>query len=110
MRALKMRCPKCGSTPLFASYLRAVDHCPACHEAWGQIRADDGPTWLTIVIVGHIMAPILVIAVPETMWPEWVSLVVWLGLALVLSLLVLPRAKALFIAMIWQMKCSGAKK
>ena len=42
---------------LFKSYLKQVEACPACGEAWSEVRADDGPAWLTILIVGHLLAP-----------------------------------------------------
>ena len=33
--------------------------CPVCGEEFHHHRADDGPAYLTILIVGHLMAPVL---------------------------------------------------
>jgi len=110
LRGLCGRCPKCGNAPLFRRYLKQVENCASCGEAFGHIRADDGPAWLTIVIVGHILAPILLNVVPNSTWPDWVSMLVWPSFAVLLAVLMLPRAKGLFIASIWRMNCSGAER
>ena len=39
--------------------------------------------------------------------PLWVSITVWPLTALTLTLAILPRAKAIFIAAIWAMKAPG---
>jgi uncharacterized protein (DUF983 family) len=41
--------------------------------------------------------------------PFWISMTVWPLMALALTLTVLPRAKALFIAAIWAMKAPGVE-
>ena len=98
------RCPNCGTGKLFSRYLKQVDYCADCDAPLGQIRADDGPAWLTIILVGHILAPVLLLVVPGSLWPEWVSALVWCSLALVMTLLLLPRAKGLFIGVLWRMQ------
>lgn len=102
VRSLIGLCPHCGKGKLFSRYLKQVEHCDICHEAYGHIRADDGPAWLTIVIVGHLFAPILLDVIPDSTWPDWVSMTVWPGLALLAALVILPRAKGLFIGLIWR--------
>src|SRR5471032_3650243 len=62
------RCPNCGEGRLFASYLKPVERCSVCGEPLGHIRADDGPAWLTILLVGHILAPFLLAVAPNTDW------------------------------------------
>ncbi|WP_316353719.1 DUF983 domain-containing protein [Candidatus Trichorickettsia mobilis] len=101
-RALFGFCPSCGKGRLFTTYLKQVEHCMSCNECFGRIKADDGPAWLTIFMVGHILIPILLTVAPRTTWPEWVSMIVWPGLALILAIIILPRAKGLFIAIIWR--------
>lgn len=109
-RALAGRCPNCGQSPLFASYLKQVEHCAVCGEAWGHIRADDAPPWLTILIVGHILVPPAIAVEAWELWPGWVSMTLWPALALALSLLILPRAKGLFIAAIWKTRAPGSEQ
>ena len=104
------RCPRCGHGKLFNSYLKPVDHCAACAEPLGHIRADDGPAWLTILLTGHILAPLILALEPNTDWPGWMSMTVWPLAALTLAILLLPRAKGIFIAVIWRTGCVGSEK
>lgn len=101
-RALCGRCPKCGEGKLFRSYLKQVDVCALCNECYGHIRADDGPAWLTILAVGHIIVPMVVEVERNSTWPMWVPMVLWPSLALLLTLLILPLAKGLFITILWR--------
>ena len=101
-------CPKCGQGRLFSGYLTPVKACSVCGEPLGHIRADDGPAWLTIVVVGHILAPILLGVVPTLSWPDWEIMAVISALTLFLTLILLPRAKGLFIGVIWRSSCVGA--
>ncbi len=109
-RAVLGHCPNCGQGRLFKSYLKQVDSCQYCSEEFGHIRADDGPAWLTIVLVGHIMAPFIVMYAIDSAWPVWLSVTVWSAFAVTLMLVLLPRSKGLFIAIIWRMQCSGGDK
>ena len=55
------RCPACGTGSMMSGFLKVADSCPDCGEAFHHHRADDGPAYLTILIVGHLMAPALLI-------------------------------------------------
>jgi uncharacterized protein (DUF983 family) len=101
-RGIAGRCPKCGAGKLLASYLKPVAACAVCGEVLGNIRADDGPPWLTILITGHILLPLIFTIEPHLNWPDWLSMSVWVSLATALMLLILPRAKGLFIGVIWK--------
>ena len=109
LRGLQRRCPNCGKGHLFRSYLKQVDHCDICQEPFGHIRADDGPAWLTIIIVGHILVTIMLLSLPNN-WPDWVAMTVWPGATAILTLTLLPFCKGLFIAVIWRTKCVGAEE
>ena len=63
------RCPNCGRGRILHSYVKVHDKCSSCGEDLHLARADDGPAYLTILIVGHIVAPLLLI-VFETFRPE----------------------------------------
>jgi uncharacterized protein (DUF983 family) len=107
VRAVSGRCPACGGGKFFKSYLNQVDKCLVCGECFGQIHADDGPAWLTIGVVGHIVVPMALFGETTFHWPLLVSMTVWPLTALALTMTILPRAKALFIAAIWAMKAPG---
>ncbi len=109
-RAVLGRCPKCGKGKLFAGYLKQVEQCAVCGERFGHIRADDGPAWLTILVVGHILATLILAIAPNTDWPDWMGTLIWCTVALALILVILPRSKGLFIAIIWRSGCLGTGK
>jgi uncharacterized protein (DUF983 family) len=106
LRALLGRCPCCGEGKLFRSYLKQVENCSACGEAFGQIRADDAAPWLTIIIVGHVFLP-FAFMVNVDFLPAWAAMILWSALFAAISLAILPRAKALFIAILWQTRAPG---
>jgi uncharacterized protein (DUF983 family) len=58
-RGLLGRCPACGKAHLFHGFLRVVTGCAACGAPLGLARADDAPPYLTILITGHVVVPLL---------------------------------------------------
>lgn len=81
-----MRCPACGQGKLFAGYLTVTPACAACGVPLGLVRAEDVPPYFTIVVVGHIVVPAMLLV--EQAWhPElWVHAALWLPLTLGLAL------------------------
>ncbi|PWR04032.1 hypothetical protein DKT77_03005 [Meridianimarinicoccus roseus] len=106
-RGLALRCPSCGRGHLMRTYLKPLDSCPACGEDLRPARADDGPAYLTILVVGHLMAPFIHVAF--TTWrPD--PLVMAFGLSagcVALSLFLLPRMKGLIIGFQWARRMHG---
>ena len=101
-RGFRGACPNCGKGRLFRSYLAQNDTCPACHEDFSTIHADDGPAWFVMLLTGAIvMPPALYLAIHEMM-PDWVVILLLLILTAVVALLLLPRAKGLFVAILWR--------
>ncbi|MEO3430488.1 DUF983 domain-containing protein [Pelagibius sp. CAU 1746] len=109
-RGLRGLCPSCGAANLFASYLKQVESCPACREELGHIRSDDAAPWLTILVVGHIVVPVMFTVERYTAWPDWVAMTVWPLAALALVLAVLPRAKGLLLSIIWATRAPGSER
>ena len=95
------KCPNCGSGPMMKSYLKVRDTCTVCREDLSHHRADDGPAYLTILIVGHIMAPLLHIVF--TTWrPEpLVLFTIFVIGGVTLSLYLLPRLKGAIVGFQW---------
>ncbi len=110
LRALKLRCPNCGKEKLFSSYLKQVEACPNCGEEYAHIHTDDAAPWLTILIVGHIIVPIMVAVEASDVWPTGFSAIFWPAAATLLGGLVLPRAKALILSVIWYDRAPGSEK
>ena len=51
----RLRCPNCQGGKLFTGYLKPVDQCAYCGEDFKPQRADDGPAYIVILLVGHII-------------------------------------------------------
>lgn len=108
-RGLRGRCPACGEGHLFARYLKPVPGCSVCNEPLGHIRSDDAAPWLTILVVGHIVVPLMLAVERVSQWPEWVAMIVWPLVALALTLAVLPRSKGLLLSIIWATRAPGSE-
>ncbi|MGF1660175.1 MAG: DUF983 domain-containing protein [Rubrimonas sp.] len=104
---LRRRCPGCGEGPAFEGYLRIRDACPACGEALRHHRADDAPAWATMLIVGHLMAPLILAARTALDVPVWVHMTLWPLVALGLCLLLLPRVKGAVLGYQWAQRMHG---
>jgi len=107
LRGWRRRCPQCGAGPMLKGYLKVRDRCPVCAEALHHHRADDGPAYLTILIVGHVMAPLLLFVF--TTWrPEPMILATGFSVGCVaLSLYLLPRLKGAMVALQWARRMHG---
>ncbi|WP_420854796.1 DUF983 domain-containing protein [Salipiger pentaromativorans] len=106
-KGFRRRCPNCGTGPMLSSYLKVRDHCPVCREELHHHRADDGPAYLTILIVGHIMAPAL-LWVFTTWRPEPLILITIFSIGCIgLSLYLLPRLKGAIVGFQWARHMHG---
>ena len=103
------RCPSCGKTPLFRSYLKQVSACSNCGAEFARIRADDAAPWLTIIVVGHLFLPLIFFVNLENYMPFWVGVTAWGAFFCALSLALLPRAKGLFIGLLWVTRAPGVE-
>ncbi len=107
IRGFRGRCPRCGSGRLFYSYLKPIENCAVCGEALGKIRTDDVAPWLTILCVGHLVVPMILISEHLGMAPN-IQVALWVPIVLLLTLLLLPRCKGLIIGLMWSLELSGS--
>jgi len=106
-RGWNQRCPNCGSGPIFDGYLKVRHDCPACNQALYHHRADDGPAWATMLIAGHLMAPMMIILF-ETFRLGPLPMIAAIVIPFVLLCLwLLPRIKGGFIAFQWAKRMHG---
>ena len=107
LRGWRRRCPNCGSGPMLRGYLKVRESCPVCGEALHHQRADDGPAYLTILIVGHLMAP-LILWVFTHYRPDPLVLATVFSIGTVaLSLYLLPRLKGALVGLQWAKRMHG---
>ena len=106
-RGFAKRCPRCGEGRLFDGYLKVARTCPSCGEALHHHRADDGPAYLTILIVGHIVGLAMHFAWTAFRPEPLVFATVLTVLAVALSLWLLPRLKGAIVAFQWAREMHG---
>lgn len=103
----KRCCPQCGKGRMFDGYLKVRASCPECHEELLHHRADDGPAYLTILIVGHILAPSFLYIFTQFR-PNPYTLIATFSLGTIaLSLWLLPRLKGALIGLQWAKRMHG---
>jgi uncharacterized protein (DUF983 family) len=107
LRGWRLRCPNCGAGPLLKGYLTVREACPVCGEDLHHQRADDGPAYLTILVVGHLMAPLIFWSfVKYRPDPMTLATIFTVG-TVALSLYLLPRFKGVVVAVQWAKRMHG---
>jgi uncharacterized protein (DUF983 family) len=110
LRGWRGKCPRCGKGSLFSSFLKMRSHCPACELALEPYRADDAPAYFTILVVGHIVVPLVLLV---ERWgnqpPLWFHAALWLPLSVILALYLLPHIKGAVIALLWAHRIAAPK-
>ena len=104
------RCPRCGQGRLFHHYVKIVDCCSICGEPYGHFRTDDAAPWLTILVVGHITVPIILILERRFQLAMGLAFAIYLPLIIALTVILLPRCKGVIAALLWAMKAEGSEK
>ncbi len=101
-RALRRRCPNCGGSGLFRSWVRMVPACPTCGLALE--RKEEGyivGAYMFNIIVAELAFLTVFLAALLALWPDppW-EILTWAGAALMLLMPVLfyPVSKTLFLA------------
>jgi uncharacterized protein (DUF983 family) len=100
-RGLQRKCPHCGEGALFAGYLKVAPTCASCGHNNGRYRADDGPAYLTVLLMGHfLVAPALMFPI---IWQADPLIVVPIALVTVtaVTLAMLGCIKGAWIGLIW---------
>lgn len=106
-RGALCRCPACGEGRLYSRYLKVSDSCPQCGAEMHHQRADDGPAYIVILIVGHLMGTIILMT-----WESWRPDPVWLSaglsvISIVMALVMLPPVKGALVGLQWAKRMHG---
>lgn len=103
-RGLAHKCPACGKGALYGRYLKVEPTCGACGHELAAYPADDGPAYLTIILIGHlIIAPLLIFPIIWRSDPRY-SLPIILGALTLVTLLALPRIKGGWIGLMYALQ------
>lgn len=108
-RGLALRCPACGKGKLLAGYLKPAEQCSSCGEDFSHIRADDGPAWATILLIGHLVSPAFFVFATTDAETGFRAFLFIAAAVIGATLLILPRMKGLFVALIWASRAGEVK-
>lgn len=109
-RGARGRCPRCKEAKLFRRFLKPVSHCPHCGHDWTHQRADDFPAYVSILVTGHLMAPLIIALARDTQVSVTVMVSIVVPLATILMIGLLQPAKGAIIALQWWFGMHGFKK
>jgi uncharacterized protein (DUF983 family) len=107
--------PRCaGLSPALRSTAdrssRATSVAPSCDRCaadTGQIYTADIAPYFTILLVGHVVVPLLLLTEQHIHPALWVQVAIWPTLALVLTLWFLPRVKGCIMGLMWALGMRG---
>ena len=107
LRGFRRKCPNCGEGNMFSGYLKVADSCDICGEALHHHRADDGPAYLTILIVGHLLAPLIHVVWTNFRPDPLIMITIFTIFCVSLSLFLLPRLKGFVVGIQWSRRMHG---
>lgn len=108
-RGLQRKCPCCGRGAAFRGYLKVVDSCASCGTPLSIYPCDDGPAYVTMLLIGHlVIAPAFMFHI-FYLYPVEVIAPVMVGLMLILTLVTLPFVKGVYLNLMWYLGLKRAR-
>ena len=98
-RGFSKKCPNCGVSSLFPKYLETFKKCNKCGIDFTRYRSDDGPAYCTILIIGHIIIPVILLSEKNFSLPLHFQMIFWPIITAGLTLWLLPKVKGAFIGL-----------
>ncbi len=92
-------CPRCGDGRLFSGFLTVGKECRQCGLDYSFADAGDGPAVFVILIVGFIVVGLALWMEVNHGPPLWLHFILWIPLAIGLSLAALRLSKGILIAL-----------
>jgi uncharacterized protein (DUF983 family) len=106
--SLKGLCPRCGARTLFAGVARFADRCGNCQLDFKSSDVGGGPEVFLILIVGTIVA-VGAIMVDLSYSPRWWVHLVWIPIAIGLTIAGLRVGKAALFYQSWRHKAGEGR-
>jgi uncharacterized protein (DUF983 family) len=110
MRGARGRCPGCSEAKLFLRFLKPRPRCAHCGHDWTHHQADDFPAYVSILITGHLMTPLIIALVRDAELSVAALVAIVLPLAMIVMIGLLQPAKGAIIALQWWFGMHGFKK
>jgi len=103
------RCPRCGEGKLFDGFLKVAPRCSSCGLDYSFADSGDGPAAFVILIIGFIVVGLALWMEVNFGPPLWVHFVLWVPLAIILSLVAMRWAKGILINMQYRNKAAPGR-
>lgn len=107
LRGLRGKCPRCGEARLFNHFLKPILSCPRCQQDWSHQQADDFPAYVSILLTGHLMAPLIIGLLRNTDLSAPILMAITMPVAILLMIGLLQPAKGGIIALQWWLGMHG---
>ncbi len=92
---------------MLRGFLRVRDTCPTCGEALHHHRADDGPAYLTVLVVAKASMAVYIAVFLAFGFPPWAMIAITWSVALAMICFLLPRLKGAIVAFQWSRRMHG---
>lgn len=102
-------CPRCGEGKLFDGFLKVAPRCSACGLDYAFADSGDGPAAFVILIIGFIVVGLALWMEVNVGPPLWVHFILWVPLAIILSLVAMRWAKGILINMQFRNKAAPGR-
>lgn len=96
---LTCSCPRCGQGRLFDGLLKVKPACSSCGLDYSFADSGDGPAVFVILIIGFLVVGLALWTEVNYNPPIWLHFIIWIPLAIGLSLWLLRIMKSLLIAL-----------
>lgn len=100
-RGAMLRCPCCGEGHLFKRYLKVAPECESCGLDFTPQRADDGPAYIVILVVCHVLGVVLHLTYEYFLENPLLLALLLSVISVGVSLAALPVVKGAIIAFQW---------
>ncbi|MEO8722288.1 MAG: DUF983 domain-containing protein [Sphingobium sp.] len=107
LSGLRNRCPACGTGKIFSRFLKPAHACVHCGQAFDGHEADDFPSYIVIILLGHIMVPTMIEVNSALAIPLGWQGAIWPMLALALAGAMIQPVKGAVIAYQWARRMHG---
>ncbi|MBB3945017.1 uncharacterized protein (DUF983 family) [Rhizobium skierniewicense] len=102
-------CPRCGHGRLFKGFLKLNPKCSACGLDYAFADAGEGPAVFVMLIVGFVIIGMALWFDARFAPPVWLHALIWIPLAITLSLVLLRKMKGIMIALQYRHNASEGR-
>ena len=106
---LKGSCPRCGEGRLFSGLLSVRPRCGVCGLDYGFADAGDGPAVFVILIIGFVVVGLALWMEVSLNPPLWLHFILWIPLAVILSLTALRLIKGVLVTLQYRNKAAEGR-